>query len=249
MRSPGFSVSLPAQALPRLKRPVEGLLLDSCNILYDATGWHRWLHQVLRRMGVRAQYGCLFHVWQKDYLPSVYRGQCRQCDALRLFLQALGLSRGQIEEVATTCEARRIRWEAETRLLPGVKATLCHVAAARIPIAVVSDTGLSAAEVLERLQAMGLPDILAGVVSSRDLGRVKPDPACYEAALKLLRLSARQAAFVGHDAEELAGAARLGMQTIAFNPTHDVEADLLLTRFRELLDLIGVPTGRRSMAG
>jgi HAD superfamily hydrolase (TIGR01509 family) len=249
MRSLAFSISLPTQAIPRLKRPVEGLLLDSCNILYDATGWHRWLLQVLRRLGLHTQYRCLFHVWEKDYLCAVRRGQGNQCEALRLFLQALGLSRGQIEEVATTCEARRRRWEAETRLLPGVKSTLRQIAAAGIPLAVVSDTEHSSAELLDRLEKMGLPDILTAVVASRDLGCIKPDPACYETALKALRLHARQAAFVGHDADELAGAARLGMQTIAFNPTHDVKADVLLIRFKELLELVSLPACRKSMAG
>jgi FMN phosphatase YigB (HAD superfamily) len=81
------------------------------------------------------------------------------------------------------------------------------------------------------------------------LGCIKPDPACYETALKALRLHARQAAFVGHDADELAGAARLGMQTIAFNPTHDVKADVLLIRFKELLELVSLPACRKSMAG
>ncbi len=249
MRCLTFSISLPSQALRPLKRPVEGLLLDSCNVLYDATGWHRWLLQVLRHLGVHTQYHCLFHVWEKDYLREVHRGQCDRCEALRMFLQALGLSRGQIEEVATTCEARRLRWEAETRLLPGVKNTLRQLASAGIPLAVVSDTEHTSPELLGRLEKMGLPDILTSVVSSRDLGCIKPDPACYETALKALHLQARQAAFVGHDADELAGAARLGMQTIAFNPSHDVEADVLLTRFEDLLEIISLPTCRRSMAG
>ena len=248
MRSPAFSIFLPAQPVPNLKRPVKGLLLDSCNILYDATGWSRWLLQVLRRLGVHTQYRSLFHVWEKDYLRAVNRGDCDWCEALRLFLQAVGLSRGQIEEVATTCEARRVRWESETRLLPGVKSTLCQIASAGARLAVVGDTDLSGRQLRQRLEKMGLPDILTSVVTSRDLGCVKPAPPCYSAALNALDVHASQAAFVGHDGEDLAGAARLGIQTVAFNSTDQVVADVSLAIFKDLVELVSLPIPR-NMAG
>lgn len=248
MRSLAFSISLPTQPIHRLKTPIEGLLLDSCNILYDATGWRRWMLQMLRRLGLHTHYRCLFHVWEKDYLRAVHRGECEPCDALRAFLEALGLRRGQIEEVATTCQARRVRWEEEIRLLPGVKTTLRQIEEAGIRLAVVGDTEHSGNKLRERLERMGLQDILAVVTSSRDLGCTKPDSSCYETALKALNLHAPQAAFVGHDADELEGAAKLGMQTIAFNTSHDVHADIFLTRFVELLDLVDLPTCR-NMAG
>ena len=248
MRSLAFSVSPPTQLTRRLKAPVEGLLLDSCDVLYDATGWRRWMLQVLRRLGLHTHYRCLFHVWEKDYLHAVHCGQSEPCEALRAFLQALGLSRGQIEEVATTCQARRLRWETEIRLLPGVKNTLREIVAAGIPLAIVSDTEHASHVLRERLESMGLQDMLTAVVTSHDLGCTKPDPRCYRTALEALELHAPQTAFVGHDAEELAGAARLGMQTIAFNTSDGVVADTLLTRFVELLELVDLPT-RRNMAG
>ncbi len=248
MRSLAFSIALPTQSTRPLRTPVEGLLLDSCDVLYDATGWRRWMLQVLRRLGLHSHYLCLFHVWEKDYLGAVHRGHREPCEALRAFLQALGLSRGQIEEVATTCQARRLRWEAEIRLLPGVKSTLREIASAGIPLAIVSDTEHSSDVLRDHLEKMGLQDTLTAVVTSRDLGCTKPDSRCYETALEALDLRARQTAFVGHDADELAGAAGVGMQTIAFNTSHDVEADIQLTRFVELLEFVNLPT-RRSMAG
>ena len=248
MRSPVFSITLPIQPIHHLKAPIEGLLLDSCNILYDATGWRRWTLQVLRRLGLHTHYRSLFHVWEKDYLRAVHRGECEMCVAFRTFLEALGLRRGQIEEVATTCQARRLRWEEEIRLLPGVKSTLRQIAATGIPLAVVADTEYSGAQFREQLENLGLRDMLAAVITSRDLGCTKPDPHCYETALKTLHLHAQQTAFVGHDAEELEGAAALGMQTIAFNTSHEVHADILLTQFAGLSDLVHRPCSR-NMAG
>jgi HAD superfamily hydrolase (TIGR01509 family) len=229
-----------------LKSPVEGLLLDACDTLYDATGWRRWLLQVLQRLGLHTNYRCFFHVWEKDYLEDVHRGRRDLCEAFRSFLQALGLSRGQIEEVATTCQTRRRRWEEETRLLPGVKKTLRKIAFAGVPLAVVSDTEHSSLVLRERLEKMGLRDALTAVVTSRDLGRTKPDPVCYQTALEALNLHPCQAAFVGHDAEELAGAAKLGIQTIAFNSTLEVEANVTITRFVELAELIDLPACRNA---
>ena len=248
MRSLPFSISLPIQPINRLGAPVEGLLLDSCNILYDSTGWRRWMLQVLRRLGLHTHYRCLFHVWEKDYLRPVHCGQTDPCKALRAFFLALGLTQGQIEEVTTTCQARRLRWESELRLLPGVKSTLRTLASAGIPLAIVSDSEHISDVLRERFESMGLQEVLTAVVSSRDLGCTKPDPRCYETALRRVGLSPRQTAFVGHDPEELAGAARLGIQTIAFNTSQEVEADILLTRFAELLEIVDLPI-RRNMAG
>ncbi|NLS92186.1 MAG: HAD family hydrolase [Planctomycetaceae bacterium] len=241
MRSLAFSISLPIPPVTRLKQPIEGLLLDTCNVLYDATGWRRWLLQVLRRFGLHSHYRSLFHVWEKDYLRPVFRGQCDFCHALRTFLQALGLSPGQIEEVAAACQTRRIRWEADTRLLPGVKSTLRRLSSAGIPLAIVSNSEYPGHVLRERLERMGLQDMLTAVVSSRDLGRIKPDPICYQTALKALNVPADLAAFVGDDPDELAGARRLGLQTIAFNPTYEPDSDITLTRFADLLELVDLP--------
>jgi FMN phosphatase YigB (HAD superfamily) len=53
-------------------------------------------------------------------------------------------------------------------------------------------------------------------------------------------LPADRVAFVGHDAEELAGAARVGLATIAFNYDPDARADVFITRFRQLLSLVSL---------
>jgi len=248
MRSLAFSIALPTPPICQLRRPVEGLLFDSCDILYDSTGWRRWMLQVLRRLGLHTHYRSLFHVWEKDYLRAVHCGQTDPCEALHAFLQALGLTRGQIAEVASTCQARRLRWEAELRLFPGVRRTLSQLSSAGIPLAVVSDSEHSGEVLHRRFDTMGLQDMLTAVVSSRDLGFTKPDPRCYETALQSIGLGPRQAAFVGHDPEELVGASELGMQAIAFNTSQDVEADILLTRFVELVDLVDLPI-QRNMAG
>lgn len=246
MRAP--PVSIPIQPASRLKWPVEGLLLDACDTLYDATLWQRWLLQVLQRLGLHTTSRCFFHVWKKDYLDAVHRGDREFHEAFRTFLQAVGLSRGQVLEVTVASNWRRLRWEEETRLLPGVKTTLGRLAGAGVALAVFGDCEHRGEGLRRRLEAMGLGKVLMAVVTSRDVGKTKPDPCCYETALAAIDLRADQVAYVGNDGDDLAAAARLGMQTIAFDFTPEIEAQVRIRRFAELIDLVEVPA-RRSAAG
>ena len=82
--------------------------------------------------------------------------------------------------------------------------------------------------------------LFSTVISSIDVGKTRPDPAAYLTALRAMDLPAGQAAFVGHRAEDLAGAAEVGMMTVAFNFDPEATADAFTGQFDELLDLLGV---------
>jgi len=220
---------------------VSGLLFDMGDVLYDTTIWRRWLLQMLARLGLHTNYRSFFCIWDRDFLDDVHRGRREFSEAFRAFLRSAGLSGGQIDEVEAACRARRSQWEETARLLPGVRATLTRLHAAGYVLGVLSDSEHPAALLREQLQRLGLGGLFTAVVSSIDLGRVKPDPICYSTALRAMGLDADDVAFVGHDTEELAGAARMGIRTIAFNFAPDARADVFLARFEELLDLVGVP--------
>jgi FMN phosphatase YigB (HAD superfamily) len=114
---------------------------------------------------------------------------------------------------------------------------------------VLCDSEYPAFRLTDQLQRMGLAELLPIVISSVDLERTKPDPACYQSVLNALGLPARQVAYVGHDAEELAGARAIGMPTIAFNFSADAEADAYVTSFCEIIELVSsIRNGRASGA-
>jgi FMN phosphatase YigB (HAD superfamily) len=75
-------------------------------------------------------------------------------------------------------------------------------------------------------------------VSSFDLGHALPDPEAYRTALGMLGLSAEATAFVSHDAHELAGAAAVGMATIAVNHQSGAVADVYLDELAQLADVV-----------
>ena len=234
----------PSRLGSSLTRPVKGILFDAGDVLYDTTTWRRWLLQLLRRLGVYANYRSLFYVFDHDFLPDVYRGRREFREAFEVFLLSVGLSRAQIDEVVAACQARRSQWEADTRPLPGVKSTLARLQAVGIALGVVTDCELPAAGLTERLTRFGLGGLFATVVSSLDLRRTMPHPVPYLTALANLKIQPNQAAFVGHDVEGLTGALTIGMQTIAFNFDPDAEADAFISRFDELFDLTTPGPGR-----
>jgi HAD superfamily hydrolase (TIGR01509 family) len=227
---------------------VTGLLFDMGGVLYDDTLWRRWLLRVLSQLGLRTNYRIFYRIWDRDFLPKVHRGDRDFCDAFRDFMRSAGLSAPQIEEVEAACQARRRTLEFEIRALPGVKSTLTRLRQAGFTLAALNDSEFPAKSLVERLERIGLGDLFATVVSSIDLRRTRPDRECYQVALTAMNLAASEVAFVGHDAEELAGATAIGMPTVAFNFDPDAQADLFLARFDDILDLVEFPQPRSAAA-
>jgi HAD superfamily hydrolase (TIGR01509 family) len=225
-----------------LPHPVQGLLFDMGDVLCDATLWRRWLLQLLGRLGLHTHYRSFFYIWDHDYLVDVHCGQRVFGEAFSAFLLSAGLSRGQIDEVQAACKTRRDQWEATARLLPGVKSTLYRLHGQQLTLGVLSDSEHSGEVLASRLERLGLHGLFTAVVSSVDIGRTKPDPTCYQTALEAMRMDRDRVAYVGHDAEELAGAARFGLTTIAFNYDQESQADVYLHRFEGLLDLLPAPS-------
>lgn len=215
-----------------------GLLFDMGGVLYDETTWRRWLLRVLRQLGISRDYRGFFRVWDRDFQMAVYRGECTFCDAFRKFLHSVGLTEAQSVEVEASCRAQRRMYDAGLRVLPGVKSTLGRLQQLGFVLAAVTNSEHPAEVLRQRLAQLGLEFTFTAVISSSDLRRTKPDPACYQAALDAMQLPAGQVAFVGHDAAELAGAAAVGMATVACNFDPDAQADVFIARFEELLDIV-----------
>ncbi|HEV3024346.1 MAG TPA: HAD family hydrolase [Pirellulales bacterium] len=219
--------------------PLDGLIFDMGDVLYDATVWRRWLVQLLHRMGLHTRYRSFFKVWDEEYLDDVHRGRREHGEAFQAFLLAVGLSRGQIDEVVAASHARKREIEAGTRALPGVRETIARLSQQGVVLSVLSDSEYTSEVLHARLVKLGLGGRFTAAISSFDLERTKPDPVCYRAALTAMGMRADQVAFVGHDADELAGARAVRLRTLAFNFEPGAKADSFLSRFEELLDYVG----------
>lgn len=119
----------------------------------------------------------------------------------------------------------------------GVAETLCSLKKEGYMLGIITDTALPVYVKLNWFERGGFGDVWDSIVSSRELGIRKPNPAIYQAALNQLGIYSRQAVFVGHKGSELLGARAVGMRTIAFNYEEDVSADVYIENFSDLLNI------------
>jgi HAD superfamily hydrolase (TIGR01509 family) len=230
-------LALQTEACRRFEN-VAGLVFDMGDVLFDATAWRLWLLHLLNRIGLQAAYRTFYDVWDREYLDEVHCGRRDYAEAFDTFLRAGGLTRSQIDEVNAASHIRKTRLEDEVQPFPGVRSTLARLNAAGIRMAVLSDSESTGPAIAARLARMGLGEYFTAVVSSVDLGVTKPARPGYDRAIELLGVAASRTAFVGHDADELRGARRAGLRTLAFNFERDAAADLYLGRFEELVPLL-----------
>ena len=94
------------------------------------------------------------------------------------------------------------------------------------------------------LERIGLAALLDGVVTSAGLGARKPDPAIFEAGLRLAGCSAAEAFHVGDSDEDVEGARAAGIDVIRIDRDGDGRTDVSsLAEIVELDDASG-PMGR-----
>lgn len=225
--------------------PYRGLLFDTGDVLFDQTAWWRWVVRLLWRLGTPVGYSDLCHTWKTEFRSDVNCGGREYWDAFRALLRSVGLTAGQIEELVLAGRSK-LRQSLETlRPLPGVRFTLTRLAAMDMPMGVLSNAASSRDDVIDRLNRLGISSCFQAVLSSYDLGERPSDRRGYCAAAGAMGMATSDIAFVGHDADELAGAANAGMLTIAYNYDADARADVYLDRFGQLIQTVSSRPTRR----
>jgi len=211
-----------------------GLVFEIENVLYDCTLWRRWLARLLAHMGIQADYRTFYRAWDEDFLPSVHSGRREFAEAFQAFLLQSGLSWGQIDEIEAASRIWRPTLDCHPRPLPQVTATLTVLAATGVSMVVLANSIHSADVLCERLEQLKLRRFFSCVLSSLDLEMAKPSAQCYASALAASGCCASETVYVGYDPACLAGAAAVGLQTVACNGEATVEADVRLERFDHL---------------
>ena len=214
------------------------LLFAFENVLYDATVWERWLVRLLRHMRVSIDHHAFGQRWEREFLPEIHCGRREFDEAFLACLGQLGLSRGQIDEVAAASQGRRQQLLKGARPLPHVRQTMAALAQNDVALGLLADSDLSAAEIERHLTRLGFGSPFVFVLSSVDLGFTKDEPEGYRAAVARFGKPASDVAFVGSQPRHLNTAAQLGMSTIAFNYDERSLADLYVRRFDELATLV-----------
>jgi HAD superfamily hydrolase (TIGR01509 family) len=122
--------------------------------------------------------------------------------------------------------------------IPGGTEALAGLKQRGFLLGIITDTMYPIEWKMRWLEQVGVAAFVDVVTCSTVLGVQKPDPAIYLHALQQANLTPSESAFVGHAADELEGAHRAGMATVAVNYEPGTNADYYA---RSLLDLLNVP--------
>lgn len=215
----------------------KGVLFDAGDILYDATPWRRWLAVELSRLGEHVTYPDLVERWEAllvdvyvgraDYWERFDRlaGEAGVPDAARPALQAAAREKGKAVQVDRVPS-------------PGAADALGRLQAAGLRLAVLSDTEATADKVRQGLDRLGLAEPFDAIVTSHDIGYVKPELQAFRAAADALGLDLADCAFVAHDVDELEGAQAAGLFAIGYGPHPDAPTDYTAASFSDLADFL-----------
>jgi putative hydrolase of the HAD superfamily len=127
--------------------------------------------------------------------------------------------------------------------IPGGREALAGLKQRGFVLGIVTDTMYPLEWKMRWLTRVGVAEFIDVVACSTVLGAHKPDSAIYLNALQQAGLTPGEAAFVGHAADELEGAHRAGMVTVAVHHDEGAIADYYA---ESLVDLLNVPVFAKS---
>jgi putative hydrolase of the HAD superfamily len=213
-------------------RPLRALLFDAGDILYYRPHRHVVLMDFLKELALDLDKPPSRE--KKELTDQAYTGRIGQEQYREAVLRLYGVSHpDQIERGKRILEQD----DHDIHFFPGVTETLAELKRQGFLLGIVTDTAAPLTVKLSWFERGGFGHVWDTVISSKELGVRKPDSQIYQAALKQLGLEPGQAVFVGHNAGELEGARRVGMQTIAFNYEESAVADCYIEEFSDLLKI------------
>ena len=218
---------------------VEAVVCDMDNTLFDLVGAKREACRcVVDYLGVGDPESLFLRFLDRTYGFEDHRN-------IRDYLEALGVYQpGTFGVYCRTYEDVKLDL---VEPYPGVKETLRCLQDAGVRLAVATDAESVQAD--RRLRKTGLIDFFEVVVTPEVSGRRKPEPDSLLYALRQLDAAPTEAMMVGDSPRrDIAPGRHLGMVT-AFaaygdwrpNRATDVAADIILSKFSELLDHVGIP--------
>ncbi len=127
--------------------------------------------------------------------------------------------------------------------IPGAREALAGLKQRGFVLGIITDTIYPIERKKRWLDAVGVAEFIDVLACSSDLGAHKPDPAIYLNALQQAHLPPGESAFVGHAADELDGARRAGLATVAVYFEPGARADYYV---QSLVDLLNLPIFQKS---
>jgi putative hydrolase of the HAD superfamily len=158
-------------------------------------------------------------------LQGVYWEWRRAYDLAELdasgYWRQVGRSLGHGFSEAEISELIRLDSASWLRLQAGTVALIEDLAAAGLPLALLSN---APGELAEAISALPVAAYFGHLLFSCQLKLAKPDPKCYNRALARLGASAEEVIFIDDRAENVAAAAALGLHSVHFTSPDEARA-------------------------
>jgi HAD superfamily hydrolase (TIGR01509 family) len=215
---------------------IRGILFDAAGVFYRRPGsTGRYVAKLLEGMGLSMELSVEDRLRQKALRSRANKGHLGPDEYWDQVLRMAGVA----DPLQRQALLRQIEAYSDNVLpIPGGREALAGLKQRGFLLGIVTDTIYPVERKMRWLRQIGIAEFIDVVACSTVVGAHKPDPAIYLDVLQQARLTPDLAAFVGHDADELDGARRAGLATVAVNHKLGAKADYYA---RSLLDLLNVP--------
>lgn len=211
---------------------IRAVTFDGHGVLYDRDRWvndsiAEYLQQYVKNID-QESIRKIYITCRDDSFKGVYRDRQEMVDAFadKLGIKDLTLRRDLQKKV--------VEFSRNIKLFDGEIAVLKELKQSGYILGMITNTFQPAQEKINWFEQCGLPGIFDIVISSIEVGYRKPDSRIYQAFLDKTQLNAGEVVFIGHEQEELDGAAKVGIGTIAFNCSPQTRANEFLIHYKDL---------------
>jgi len=215
---------------------IRGILFDAAGVFYhrpQATSVY--VANLLQARGLVMDLSAEDRLHQRALRSRASTGHLSPEEYWDEILEMLGLTDPGVRQALV----RQINDYSDNVLpIPGGRVALAGLKQRGFVVGIVTDTIYPVERKMRWLEHVGVAEFIDVVACSTVVGVHKPEPAIYLDALRQAHLTPDEAAFVGHDADELDGAYRAGMATVAVNHEPGAKADYYA---QSLVDLLNVP--------
>ena len=214
---------------------IRGILFDAAGVFYDRPESTRtYVAQLLREKGFSAELPAKDQVRQQALRSQANKGRVSPNVYWDQVLVMTGVaSLPERESLIAKINAYSDRVQA----IPGGREALAVLKQRGFVLGIVTDTIYPIERKMRWLRQIGVAEFIDVVACSTDVGAHKPEPEIYLHALRQAGLTPAESAFVGHAADELEGARRAGLATVAVLYEPGSQADYYAESLFDLLDV------------
>lgn len=215
---------------------IRGILFDAAGVFYDRPeSTRKYVARLLREEGFSASLPSRDQARQRALRSRANKGRVSPSAYWDQVLVMMGVAspveRGRLVAKINT-------YSDQVQAIPGGREALAVLKQRGFVLGIVTDTIYPLERKMRWLEQVGVAEFIDVIACSSVVGAHKPDPVIYLDAMQQAGLASDESAFVGHATDELEGARRAGLATVAVLYEPGARADYYA---ESLADLLNVP--------